>query len=78
MIWATATDDFHLRVDPLPYELIVRGAGATTLASYTTVKQFLLAGTRKSMTAKGQADIAAATALAPLLSQEAKRIGVEP
>jgi hypothetical protein len=33
---------------------------------------------RKGMTAKGQADIAAATALAPLLPQEAKRLGVEP
>jgi tetratricopeptide (TPR) repeat protein/predicted aspartyl protease len=44
MIWTTVTDDFHLRVDPLPYELIVRGIGGTTLASYTTVKQFSLAG----------------------------------
>jgi tetratricopeptide (TPR) repeat protein/predicted aspartyl protease len=44
MIWATVTDDFHLRVDPLPYELIIRGIGGTTLASYTTVKQFSLAG----------------------------------
>jgi tetratricopeptide (TPR) repeat protein/predicted aspartyl protease len=44
IIWNTVTDDFHLRVDPLPYELIVRGIGGTTLASYTTVKQFSLAG----------------------------------
>jgi len=44
MIWTTVTDDFHLRVDPLPYELIVRGIGGSTLASYTTVKQFSLAG----------------------------------
>ena len=30
------------------------------------------------MSAKGQADIAAATALAPLLPEEAKRRGLEP
>jgi len=44
IIWNTVTDDFHLRVDPLPYELIVRGIGGSTLASYTTVKRFSLAG----------------------------------
>jgi len=33
---------------------------------------------RKGMSAKGQADIAAATALAPLLPEEAKRRGLEP
>lgn len=44
MIWSTATDDLHLRVDPLPFQLIVQGIGGSTLASYTTVKQFSLAG----------------------------------
>ena len=43
MISPAAAAEFHLKVEPLPFELIVWGVNGSTRASYTTVKTFTLA-----------------------------------
>lgn len=43
LIWPNEASELHLRVDKLPFELLIWGIGGATQASYTTVKQFSLA-----------------------------------
>ncbi len=43
LIWPNEASELHLRVDKLPFQLLVWGVGGATQASYTTVRLFTLA-----------------------------------